>query len=110
MMGFAVAMALAWSIACSPVAAVAPSPRPATAPRVVRGIASWGRFGGHVVTRLPRGTRIRVCGAIGCWSGRSWGYGPARWTGRLVDLDAAVFRAICGPLSAGLCRVSLVAG
>ena len=87
--------------------------RPATAPsvaaqRTLVGTASWGWFGGHVVTRLPHGTSIRVCGALGCWSGRSWGYGPAAWTHRIVDLDRSVFAAICGPPSRGLCTVRLV--
>lgn len=76
-------------------------------PRLLRGIASWGRGWAGVVTRLPGGTRIRVCGRLGCWSGRSTGYGPARWTHRIADLSPAVFREICGPLSAGLCRVTV---
>ena len=73
----------------------------------VAGIASWGWFGGHVVTRLPRGTRITVCGELGCWSGKSWGYGPAKRTGRIVDLDREVFRDLCGAPSKGLCEVTL---
>ena len=64
------------------------------------------------MTRLARGTRIRLCGALGCWPsasawGRSYGYGPAVWTGRLVDLDRSVFAAICGNPAAGLCDVVL---
>lgn len=79
------------------------------APRVsvVKGIASWGPFHGHVVTRLPRGTSILVTGPLGAWTGSSWGYGPAKWTNRIVDLDASVFKMICGPLSRGLCNVTL---
>lgn len=73
----------------------------------VSGVASWGYFDGHVVTRLPRGTTILVTGPLGSWAGKSWGYGPAKWTRRVVDLDASVFRAICGSLSRGLCHVKL---
>ena len=85
-------------------------PSPTSGPvRTSRGIASWGDFGGHVVTRLPRGTRIAVVGPLGTWHGRSWGYGPAAYTGRIVDLDREVFRDICGdPVILGLCTVKLV--
>lgn len=71
------------------------------------GIASWGYFSGHVVTRLPRGTPITVTGPLGSWSGKSWGYGPAKWTGRIVDADREVFRLLCGDPSKGLCTVTL---
>jgi hypothetical protein len=73
----------------------------------ISGIASWGRPWAGVVTRLPRGTRICVTGPLGWWCGRSVGYGPARRTGRIADLSATVFGLICGPLSRGLCRVTL---
>lgn len=88
----------------------APSSGPMTRPSASRlsGTASWGCCWAGVVTRLRRGTPIRVCGPIPpCWSGRSEGYGPAVWTGRIADLSMAVFTAICGPLSRGLCRVVL---
>jgi hypothetical protein len=74
---------------------------------LVSGIASWGYGWVGVVTRLPRGTAITVCGALGCWSGRSTGYGPAVWTHRIADLSRSVFAAICGAPSKGLCRVTL---
>ena len=74
---------------------------------ILRGTASWGDGWTGVVTRLPRGTRIRVCGPLGCWSGRSVGYGPAVRTGRIADLSRAVFASVCGDPSIGLCRVSL---
>jgi hypothetical protein len=73
----------------------------------ISGIASWGDFGGHVVTRLPRGTSIFVAGPQGGWTGSSWGYGPQASTGRIVDLDRSVFAAICGSPSKGLCEVRL---
>jgi len=75
----------------------------------ISGIASWGDFNGHVVTRYPRGTPIRVCGPLDCWSGASWGYGPDPRTNRIADLDREVFRRICGDPSMGLCRVTLTA-
>jgi hypothetical protein len=73
----------------------------------LRGTASWGNGWTGVVTRLPRGTVIRVCGPLGCWSGRSVGYGPAVRTHRVADLSRSVFSRICGDPSAGLCRVSI---
>jgi hypothetical protein len=78
-------------------------------PRSITGEASWGYgFKGHVVTRYPRGTVIRVCGPIGCTPKvRSWGYGPAKWTGRIADLDVHVFEHVCGPRSIGTCQVRL---
>lgn len=80
-----------------------------TGPIVVVGIASWGDFGGHVVTRLPRGTSILVTGPLGAWTGSSWGYGPDPdiFPERIVDLDREVFRWICGDPSIGTCEVTL---
>ncbi len=60
-----------------------------------------------MITRLPPGTRIRVCGSLGCWEGVSAGYGPSASGGHLVDLDAAVFRRICGPLGVGVGAIVL---
>lgn len=98
-------LASATPLASSPVGTASP---PNSEPSASwRGTASWGDFGGHVVTRLPRGTRIEVVGPHGTWHGRSWGYGPAKWTGRIVDLDVRVFEDICGPRSLGLCKVTL---
>jgi len=85
-----------------------PKPTPAIAyQHRVDGRATWGHFGGAVITRLPRGTRIRVCGRLGCWEGVSAGYGPSPAGGNLVDLDAAVFQRICGPLATGVGSVAL---
>lgn len=99
------------SATAAPPTPVADTPAPVV-PHRLAGEASWGDFGGHVVTRLARGTRIRVCGALGCWPsvttwGRSWGYGPAKRTGRIVDLDRSVFAAICGDPRRGVCQVVL---
>jgi hypothetical protein len=80
-----------------------------TASKVITGEASWGYgFKGHVVTRYPRGTVIRVCGRLGC-TGKvlSWGYGPAKRTGRIADLDVSVFENVCGPRSMGVCQIKL---
>ncbi len=74
---------------------------------VVVGTASWGDFSGHIVTRYPRGTHVTVCSKAHCVTGRSWGYGPARWTGRIVDLDRRLFALVCGPPRLGLCTVAL---
>ncbi len=89
-----------------------PSPTPKPAPAIVylhhvSGRATWGHFGGAVITRLLPGTRIKVCGRLGCWEGVSSGYGPSPHGGNLVDLDAAIFRRINGPLSTGVGEVVL---
>ena len=89
-----------------------PSPTPKPAPAIVylhhvSGRATWGDFGGAVITRLLPGTRIKVCGRLGCWEGVSTGYGPSPDGGNLVDLDAAIFRRINGPLSTGVGDVVL---
>jgi len=102
------------AVPASPGPAATPGSRPASAASApgryrlwARGTASWGRGWAGVVTRLPRGTRIRVCGRLGCWSGRSVGYGPARRTHRVADLSRPVFARICGSPSMGLCRVTV---
>lgn len=86
------------------------SPKATTGPsKVITGEASWGYgFHGHVVTRYPRGTIIRVCGRLGCTGRvRSWGYGPAKYTGRIADLDVGVFENVCGPRGMGVCQIRL---
>lgn len=97
-------------------ATAAPTPRPTPAPKPTPAIvyqyratgnATWGDFGGAVITRLPPGTHIRVCGSLGCWEGVSSGYGPSADGGNLVDLDAAVFQRVCGPLGAGVRSIVL---
>jgi hypothetical protein len=87
-----------------------PTPRPTPAIAYANeqaGRAAWGYLDGRVVTRLPAGTRIKVCGSGGCWEGVSYGYGPAESTGYLVDLDATIFERICGPLGKGVADVVL---
>jgi hypothetical protein len=81
----------------------------AGAERTITGTASWGRWPGHVVTRLPRGTSIFVEGPTGGWTGPSFGYGPDPdiFPERIVDLDREVFRWVCGDPSIGICKVRL---
>lgn len=71
------------------------------------GRATWGPFGGAVITRLPPGTQIRVCGRLGCWQGVSSGHGPSADGGNLVDLSSEVFRRVCGPLGVGVGSIVL---
>lgn len=97
------------STPASPVVSPSPTPAPTAQPPsiIISGTASWGDFDGHVVTRYPRGTPIKVCGQRGCWTGLSWGYGPQASTGRIVDLDVHIFENICAPRGIGLCTVTL---
>ena len=97
-------------------ATAAPTPRPAPTPKPTpaivyqyraTGLATWGDFGGAVITRLPPGTPIRVCGSLGCWEGVSSGNGPSAGGGNLVDLDAGVFQSVCGPLGTGVGSIVL---
>ncbi len=90
----------------------APKPPPKPVPSIVylhkaSGRATWGAFGGAVITRLLPGTLIRVCGRLGCWAGVSSGFGPSPDGGNLVDLDASIFRRICGPLGTGVGSIVL---
>ena len=90
-----------------PTPKATPTPTPKPTPAIVylhkaAGRATWGDFGGAVITRLPPGTRIRVCGRLGCWAGVSSGFGPSPDGGNLVDLDASIFQRICGPLGTGV--------
>ncbi len=109
-------MLLALLLGASVVASPAPTKipertaEPSVAPRFAHelvGTGSWGDGWSGVVTRLPRGTVIQVCGPLACWSGRSVGYGPAKWTGRITDMSRTVFSEVCGAPSMGLCRVTL---
>lgn len=92
-----------------PTRTASPRPTATRGPSVtLRGEASWGPFSGHVVTRYPRGTIVRVCGKLGCTGRvRSWGYGPAKYTGRIADLDVHVFERVCGPRWRGVCQITL---
>jgi hypothetical protein len=51
---------------------------------------------GTTAMRLPRGTVIVVCGAAGCLERVVNDYGPADWTGRVIDMFRPDFFAVCG--------------
>lgn len=76
----------------------------------LRGRASWVRAslgGAYLAARLPKGTRLRVCGPRGCIVGTVNDYGPSRRIvpHRVVDLSRAYFRRVCGDPAKGTCRV-----
>jgi hypothetical protein len=93
-------------------AASAPEPRTSLN---LRGIATWFRSPAGVSAAGPalrdalgptwRNTAVRVCGdrcavtVLGDWMRAD----------RLIDLHAPVFAAVCGPLSRGVCRVTVTA-
>ena len=110
----------------------APSPAPATLaipsmrpmPRLASvarsgtsttGIASWFRSPVGVSAAGPelraalgpgwRGTRVTVSGPAGT---AAITLGDFMRADRLIDLDAPAFRAACGPLSRGICTVTVV--
>lgn len=63
---------------------------------------------GTTAMRLPRGTVIVICGAAGCLERVVNDYGPAAYTGRVIDMYKPDFFAICGCGSyAGLTQVSI---
>lgn len=61
----------------------------------VSGTASF-YSNGTTAMRLPRGTVIVVCGAAGCLERVINDYGPAAYTGRVIDMYKPDFFAICG--------------
>ena len=61
----------------------------------------------YLATPEPRGTRIRACGPLGCRTLITNDVGPVlslQRAGRIGDLSARLFGAICGDLSRGLCN------
>lgn len=85
-----------------------------TATDALRGVASWFRAPSGTAAAGPalrralgsdwRGSRVSVCGPEGCATVRL-----TDWMrrDRMVDLNAGSFRAVCGPLSVGVCRVTV---
>ena len=78
----------------------------------VSGVASFVRASlgaDYLAARLPKGTRLRVCGPVGCITGVVNDYGPSKriHPERIVDLSAADFTRVCGPLSVGVCVVTV---
>ncbi len=59
------------------------------------GYASFYDFG-TTAMRIPRGTRVVICGAGGCVERVINDYGPAKFTGRIVDMYRPDFFAVCG--------------
>jgi len=53
------------------------------------------------------GSRWRVCGPAGCAVAELWDRGPNQRLHRLADLSPRVFERVCGPLSLGVCQVSV---
>ena len=51
---------------------------------------------GTTAMRLPRGTVIVICGAGGCVERVVSDYGPAKATGRIIDMYRPDFFRICG--------------
>jgi len=69
--------------------------------------ASYGAD--YLAARLPKGTRIQVCGPVGCIRGtvNDWGPNKRIFPGRIVDLSLARFRLVCGSPRMGLCDVTV---
>jgi hypothetical protein len=91
---------------------VAAKPKGITLPkewkRVMSGLASW-YDNGTTAMRLPKGTRIKICGAKGCVVRVVRDWGPARYlSNRVVDLTPQDFVKVTGrSLSAGLAPVTV---
>jgi hypothetical protein len=60
------------------------------------GYASFYDFGTTAMRDVPRGTLIVICGRGGCIERVVNDYGPARSTGRLIDMYRPDFFRICG--------------
>lgn len=72
------------------------------------GAASFYDAGTTAMRDVPRGTTVVICGAGGCIERVVTDYGPARSTGRLIDLDRPDFFRICGcPSWAGTTQVTV---
>jgi hypothetical protein len=54
-----------------------------------------------------RGATVRVCHGARCLSLVLTDYESSQLPGRLIDLDAADFQRLCGPLSLGVCAVEV---
>jgi len=60
------------------------------------GYASFYDFGTTAMRDVPRGTTIVICGAGGCIQRIVNDYGPAKSTGRIIDMYRPDFFAVCG--------------
>lgn len=67
------------------------------APRYsLSGFASFYDNGTTAMRDVPRGTTIVICGAGGCMETVVTDYGPAKTTGRIIDMYRPDFFRICG--------------
>ena len=64
--------------------------------RSIRGEASFYDNGTTAMRDVPRGTTIVICGNGGCIERVVSDYGPAKRTGRIIDMDRPDFFQICG--------------
>jgi len=62
----------------------------------VTGAASFYDYGTTAMRDVPRGTTIVICGAGGCIQTVVSDYGPARSTGRIIDMYRPDFFRVCG--------------
>jgi hypothetical protein len=62
----------------------------------VSGEASFYSFGTTAMRDVPRGTTIVICGKGGCIETKVSDYGPAKSTGRVIDMYKPDFFRICG--------------
>ena len=62
----------------------------------LRGAASFYDFGTTAMRDVPRGTTVVICGNGGCIQRVVNDYGPAKRTGRIIDMYRPDFFAICG--------------
>jgi hypothetical protein len=60
------------------------------------GYASFYDYGTTAMRDVPRGTTIVICGAGGCIETVVSDYGPAKSTGRIIDMYRPDFFRICG--------------
>jgi hypothetical protein len=83
-------------LTANPTPTPTPKPPPLPAPRqTLTGTATW-YTNGTTAMRLPRGTLVKICGSATCVVRRIGDYGPATWTGHIVDLTPQDFRTVCG--------------
>ena len=79
----------------------------------LEGKASWVRpsLGSeYLAMRIAKGTRVRICGALGCVRRTVNDYGPSKriHPDRVADLSRSDFARICGhPETLGTCSVEV---
>lgn len=76
--------------------AISPSVRWKPPRYSVTGYASFYDNGTTAMRDVPRGTTIVICGAGGCIQTVVSDYGPAKSTGRIIDMYRPDFFRICG--------------